>query len=153
MKRFREDSVKRERRTFTGERRTHRSGEEESRPRRDDRGDFRRPGRSDAERPNRGNSYSGRKDSGRDMYGEPKDAWKESFKAICAECGKTCEVPFRPNNTKPIYCSDCFQKIEHTEKRSEKKRDNDSIMMEQIKEKLDVIERKLDQALKALGFE
>ena len=29
-------------------------------------------------------------------------------KATCAECNKTCEVPFRPNGKKPVYCKDCF---------------------------------------------
>ncbi|MFA6097431.1 MAG: CxxC-x17-CxxC domain-containing protein [Candidatus Paceibacterota bacterium] len=28
--------------------------------------------------------------------------------AICAECGKPCEVPFRPTDGKPVYCSVCF---------------------------------------------
>jgi CxxC-x17-CxxC domain-containing protein len=29
-------------------------------------------------------------------------------KAVCDECTKSCEVPFRPSNDKPIYCNDCF---------------------------------------------
>jgi len=29
-------------------------------------------------------------------------------KAVCDECHKNCEVPFRPSGDKPIYCSDCF---------------------------------------------
>ena len=29
-------------------------------------------------------------------------------KATCAECSKTCEVPFRPISGKPVYCKDCF---------------------------------------------
>lgn len=28
--------------------------------------------------------------------------------AICSECGKTCEVPFRPTGEKPVYCRECF---------------------------------------------
>ena len=31
-------------------------------------------------------------------------------KATCAECGKSCEVPFRPSGDKPVYCSNCFSK-------------------------------------------
>lgn len=34
---------------------------------------------------------------------------REMFPAVCAECGKTTSVPFKPNNEKPVYCSDCFQ--------------------------------------------
>jgi CxxC-x17-CxxC domain-containing protein len=29
-------------------------------------------------------------------------------KTTCAECSKTCEVPFRPNGEKPVFCNDCF---------------------------------------------
>lgn len=28
--------------------------------------------------------------------------------ATCSECGKRCEVPFRPTGEKPVYCNDCF---------------------------------------------
>ena len=30
-------------------------------------------------------------------------------KAICSDCGKECEVPFKPNGSKPVFCRDCFQ--------------------------------------------
>ena len=33
----------------------------------------------------------------------------QMFSATCAECRKSCEVPFRPNGEKPVYCSDCFR--------------------------------------------
>lgn len=31
-------------------------------------------------------------------------------KATCSECGKQCEVPFRPTGEKPVFCNDCFNK-------------------------------------------
>ncbi|MFA5743447.1 MAG: CxxC-x17-CxxC domain-containing protein [Candidatus Nanoarchaeia archaeon] len=31
-------------------------------------------------------------------------------KAICAECGNECTVPFKPVQDKPVYCRDCFMK-------------------------------------------
>ena len=34
----------------------------------------------------------------------------EMHDATCAECGKTCEVPFKPDGSRPVYCSDCYQK-------------------------------------------
>jgi CxxC-x17-CxxC domain-containing protein len=40
-------------------------------------------------------------------YGAPR----QMFEVICAECGKTAEVPFQPRGDKPVYCSDCFRKI------------------------------------------
>lgn len=30
--------------------------------------------------------------------------------AVCDECGKPCQLPFKPTNGKPIYCSECFEK-------------------------------------------
>ena len=34
----------------------------------------------------------------------------EMHKATCAQCNTTCEVPFRPNGTRPVYCSNCFKR-------------------------------------------
>lgn len=31
-------------------------------------------------------------------------------KAICADCNKECQVPFRPSQDRPVYCKDCFSK-------------------------------------------
>lgn len=33
---------------------------------------------------------------------------KEMHKAVCADCGKECEVPFKPTGDKPVYCRDCY---------------------------------------------
>jgi CxxC-x17-CxxC domain-containing protein len=30
------------------------------------------------------------------------------FSAKCSECGNKCDVPFKPSNDKPVYCSACF---------------------------------------------
>jgi CxxC-x17-CxxC domain-containing protein len=30
------------------------------------------------------------------------------YKAICADCNKECEVPFRPSQDRPVYCKECF---------------------------------------------
>ena len=32
------------------------------------------------------------------------------YDAVCAECGKPCQVPFEPRADRPVYCSDCFRK-------------------------------------------
>ena len=34
---------------------------------------------------------------------------REMFEAVCAECGKTTTVPFKPTQGRPVYCRDCFQ--------------------------------------------
>jgi len=35
---------------------------------------------------------------------------REMHKATCAECGKECEVPFKPSGDRPVYCQDCYKK-------------------------------------------
>ena len=37
-------------------------------------------------------------------------ARRQMFPAVCAECGKTTEVPFEPRGDRPVYCSDCYRK-------------------------------------------
>lgn len=32
----------------------------------------------------------------------------EMHQATCVRCKKFCEVPFKPNGKKPVYCRDCF---------------------------------------------
>jgi CxxC-x17-CxxC domain-containing protein len=32
------------------------------------------------------------------------------FKAICADCNKECEVPFKPSGDRPVYCQGCFSR-------------------------------------------
>ena len=33
---------------------------------------------------------------------------REMFAAVCGECGKECQVPFKPTEGKAVYCSECF---------------------------------------------
>ncbi len=28
--------------------------------------------------------------------------------AVCSQCGKECEIPFKPTGDRPVYCRDCF---------------------------------------------
>ena len=46
------------------------------------------------------NRGSFRRDSGRPALHD----------AVCNECGKDCQVPFRPSGGKPVFCSECFEK-------------------------------------------
>ena len=60
-----------------------------------DRGGFnRRPG---------GNRFGGGR---RDFNRGPT----EMFNTTCSNCGKVCQVPFKPTGSKPVFCSDCFRK-------------------------------------------
>jgi len=33
---------------------------------------------------------------------------RQMHSAVCASCGKDCQVPFEPTNGRPVYCSDCY---------------------------------------------
>ena len=35
---------------------------------------------------------------------------REMHKSVCAECGKECEIPFKPTGDRPVYCRECFEK-------------------------------------------
>ncbi len=47
-------------------------------------------------------------------FGNMGTAPQSLHEATCAKCNKTCQVPFKPNGRKPIYCSDCFRRDEGT---------------------------------------
>lgn len=34
---------------------------------------------------------------------------REMHKAVCADCGKECEVPFKPSKDRPVYCQECYK--------------------------------------------
>ena len=34
---------------------------------------------------------------------------RQMYDAVCASCGKECQVPFQPHDDRPVYCSDCFK--------------------------------------------
>lgn len=35
---------------------------------------------------------------------------RELHEAVCAGCGETARVPFKPTGRRPVYCSRCFEK-------------------------------------------
>ncbi|MBU1992646.1 hypothetical protein KKG51_03035 [Patescibacteria group bacterium] len=84
-----------------------------------------------------GGGERGRQDRGRqDMY-----------KATCADCGKNCEVPFRPSGDKPVYCSNCFGKGDSSGPR---RSDRSSEKPDQSNKKHAEINAKLDKILSLL---
>ncbi len=43
--------------------------------------------------------------------GQGNDYRERRFtQAICADCHKECEVPFKPTGDRPVYCKDCFSR-------------------------------------------
>jgi len=125
--------------------------------------DSNRSDRGDSKRPSRGGfSRGGGRDSGSPAFD------KQVYKAICDKCRASCEVPFKPTGSKPIYCRDCFRTIEGSESPRPKqfgKREypgsrrpdnfrkseySESAKPDQFKRELEKINLKLDKILRAL---
>ena len=37
-------------------------------------------------------------------------AQRQMWKITCSECGKDAEVPFKPDEGRPVYCKPCYHK-------------------------------------------
>jgi len=66
----------------------------------------------------KGKSAGGWKDK-KQSYGGSDSRPKEMHDAVCAQCNKTCQVPFKPNGRKPVFCSDCFVRDENPGERGD----------------------------------
>ena len=51
-----------------------------------------------------------RRDPEKRQFGNRDRERPQMYEAICSDCGKKCEVPFKPTGDKPVYCSQCFTK-------------------------------------------
>lgn len=65
--------------------------------------------------------HSHRNDRGRQSGGFRE---RKFYKVICADCGKECEVPFKPGQDRPVYCRDCFSKRRNSGNLFKVKHDN-----------------------------
>lgn len=77
-------------------------------------GDFKRPGGGFGGNKGRG-SFGDKRGGGRPSFGGRPgfgggrdERRSEMFTATCSDCGNQCQVPFRPNGSKPVYCDNCF---------------------------------------------
>ena len=80
----------------------------------------------------------------------------EMFETTCSDCGKPCEVPFRPNGRKPVFCNDCFgRKDGHSSTGNFTKRptapagmhnpQNNDRSFDELKKQLEYMNTKLDK--------
>jgi len=92
---------------------------------------------------NRGGRSEGGRGRGRRFDDRGSRGPVEMHKAICDNCGKECEVPFRPSKDKPVYCDDCFG-----EKRESRGRNGEG-----NSKQLDLIIEKLDKVLEIVAKE
>ena len=107
----------------------------------------------------RGGGFGGR-DRGRGGFGGGRDRGPITMhQAICAQCGKSCEVPFRPTGDKPVYCNACFggRKEVRSDRGGDRfpQRSFESYKApvktdDEIKRQFDMLNVKLDRIIKAL---
>lgn len=75
---------------------------------------------------NRGNrSGEGYRNFSKPRFNNDRQDRQEMFSAVCANCGKQCEVPFRPSGNKPVLCRDCFQNNRGSDSRRPERRSFD----------------------------
>ena len=48
---------------------------------------------------------------GNSNYGYSQTSPRQMYPAVCAQCGKNTEVPFEPRSGRPVYCRDCYNKV------------------------------------------
>lgn len=110
----------------------------------------------------RDNRGSGGRSFGRRDFGGRGGGDREMFPATCSNCGKNCEVPFRPTGSKPVLCSDCFRNAGGNDARRSEGRGSgrpsfggrpdsrDRSERPQLSEQLETLNSKLDRILKLL---
>lgn len=105
-----------------------------------DRGDNRGRGDHRGRRDNRGRGGDNRFDR--------RDSGRPSMhRAVCAECGNDCEVPFKPRHDQPVFCSECFgNKGGGNKGDNHRKRNN----QDQYLDKFNMLNYKLDKILSIL---
>ncbi len=69
---------------------------------------------------------------------------KRMHTVICAKCGDRCEVPFRPREGKPVYCSRCFRQNDNGGDFGPKTSALSTNEFDQINEKLNKIMKALE---------
>jgi CxxC-x17-CxxC domain-containing protein len=108
-------------------------------------------------------SRSGGRGFGRRRFDGGRGGDRQMFKATCSNCGKECEVPFKPTGSKPVYCRDCFRTMKTPDSRSTYDRgsrkpnfdngDRRGSSYPQYKEQFETLNAKLDQIIKLLNPE
>lgn len=99
-------------------------------------------------------NFSGRSfGNKRQNFGDRGNDRPRMVRAICDKCGRECELPFKPTGDKPVYCSDCFEKMGgRSGGRRFENRDNRDYRQENTKNNdMEMIGKKLDRIIELLS--
>jgi CxxC-x17-CxxC domain-containing protein len=93
-------------------------------------------------------------------FRKPRKFGLEMTSVICAKCGRSCEVPFKPKGDKPVYCRNCYNQTGSSEFSNEpssfaprERSEHHSDFKSGQSEELDKINRKLDKIMRALKID
>ncbi len=75
------------------------------------------------DRKSSGGNFGRRDSGGRGGFGKDRSERPTMHRATCAECGNSCEVPFKPVSDKPVFCSNCFKGKDDSSSRPSRGRD------------------------------
>ena len=121
---------------------------------RDDKFSKRTPSRSFDDGPKRSSRDSPRfesRDSGDRFERRDSGSYEKRMHTVtCAKCGDRCEVPFRPREGKPVYCSRCFRQNDNDSSRGGDFGPKPSTLSTN---EFDQINEKLNKIMKALEIE
>lgn len=98
--------------------------------------------------------------------GGGRDGGRPSMhQATCSECGVSCEVPFRPTGSRPVFCNNCFGKQgrgkdggrpprfegeRHEKPRFEDKKVDGVYFSGQVVEQIKILNAKVDKLIEIL---
>ena len=115
----------------------------------------------------RGKSFGGDRGGGFGRRDHGRDRGPVTMhQAVCDQCGKSCEVPFRPTSGKPVYCNACFGGKREAGSYRDRGGDRGGDRFPQksfdtyrapvktddeMKKQLDMLNAKLDSIIKSLG--
>lgn len=123
-------------------------------------------GKKFGNKPSQDRSFGDRNDRGGER--KPWENGPQMHETSCDECGGRARVPFKPNGSKPVLCSDCFRKDDDASRtgfdrdrvrksgfnkpkfgdkrsfnRGPKRNDSGGRQMEEVNAKLDLIIREI----------
>ena len=75
------------------------------------------------------------------------------YTATCAACGNSCQVPFKPNGRKPVYCSNCFKRDDRDPREDRPTFSDHRASNSSMEARLVAIEAKIDSIIEALTNE
>jgi len=92
----------------------------------------------------RGRNRERRPSYGRDSFRGRED--RQMFSVVCDQCGMDCEVPFKPQSSKPVLCSRCFEEKND----GGSKRGNGGCSCGDLKAGIEGLNKKLDRIIDIL---